>query len=284
MRPIQERLTMLAADLREDSRKAGIAAEQARPDVEQTAAILTARREHIEELEAQLAEIKAQLAEARAGHQEATEAHADALAVLAGHERDGQEAADMAARLDLLARGHRAPDDVPPAEALAATGLMPRPFMWGCQVGDRIALHWIDGKCDAGRVADIDGTVLRLESGEEAHAHLIERVEVLPPTEVPADVAGDGTRMNDDHPPAVRRAEEDAARVPATPPVPTEPAAGLTMPDLGAPIEPLPPAEPTGQPRHAAPRDSTSTGRMRAISKALGLVHQPADEQQGDDQ
>jgi hypothetical protein len=115
-------------------------------------------------------------------------ADAERLAMRAGADyagliRDAKWAEERAAELTAQITPN-------PREQLAATGLIPRgPFMWGCQPGDRIDLYWIDGKRTTGRVAGIDGQVLRLEGGEEAHPHLIERVDVLPKEGEPGPVS-----------------------------------------------------------------------------------------------
>lgn len=128
MRPIQERLAGLAADLREDSRQAGIAAAEAKPHVEQAAVDMGETRKAVESLERQLDELQRALTEAHAAHKTATDYHAACLADLARHERDGQKAADVASELDALAVQHAAaPALLPPHEALAATGLMHDP-------------------------------------------------------------------------------------------------------------------------------------------------------------
>lgn len=49
----------------------------------------------------------------------------------------------------------------------------------------------------------------------------------------------------------------------------------VTMPDTGIGPDPLPPAEPTAEPRHAKPRNSRLTGGFRA----LGLIRDHGDEQ-----
>lgn len=105
MTPITDRLSALAAQMREDARQAGINATKARPAVEKTAADVEAARKLLAEAE---------------------KAHREAEAVVARHEKDGQEAADMAAKLDRLAAEHRTPPELPtPDEAVAAAGLAP---------------------------------------------------------------------------------------------------------------------------------------------------------------
>ncbi|KAB2384726.1 hypothetical protein [Actinomadura montaniterrae] len=128
MTPITDRLSALAAQMREDARQAGINATQARPAVEKTAADVAAARKLLAEAE---------------------KAHREALAVVARHELDGQEAADMAAKLDRLAAEHRTAPELPtPDEAAAAAG-------WGeCPVCDRPVAH----KGDAEWTHNDDGT------------------------------------------------------------------------------------------------------------------------------
>lgn len=92
MTPIADRLSALAAQMREDARQAGIHATKARPAVEQAAADVEAARKLLAEAE---------------------KAHREALAVVARHELDGQEAADMAAKLDRLAAEHRTAPELP---------------------------------------------------------------------------------------------------------------------------------------------------------------------------
>jgi hypothetical protein len=109
MTPITDRLSALAAQMREDARQAGIHATKARPAVEKAAADVEAARKLLAEAE---------------------KAHREAAAVVARHELDGQEAADMAAKLDRLAAEHRTAPEMPtPDEAVAAAGLAPADFI-----------------------------------------------------------------------------------------------------------------------------------------------------------
>lgn len=107
MMPVHERLTALAADLREDSRKAGCAATEAQPA--------------LDEARAEVAELQRRLDEAKAREQEIA-------AQVAEHEHLGQRSADVAeevARLAEIERQRAKP--APPHVQHDATGLMREP-------------------------------------------------------------------------------------------------------------------------------------------------------------
>lgn len=122
MTPITDRLSALAAQMREDARQAGIHATEHRPLIEKAAAKVADARRQVEELERQHAEAMAALKEYQ---RDTEERHALAVATVEQYEKDGQEAADMAAKLDRLAAEHRTAPELPtPDEAVAAAGLV----------------------------------------------------------------------------------------------------------------------------------------------------------------
>ena len=233
--PVTPAITVLdilarqAAEHREHARNRGIAATDAKAPLKEAASILTARREHIEELEEQLAEIKAALADARAGHQEATARHAEALAVHAQHEAEAQQAADIAESLDRIAAQMRGRADVPPAEALAATGLMPKQVIdLAPHVGHDVVIRTSGGTKVAGHLLDADREHARVRQPDD----MVCTVAV-------ADVREVQQVREIDPPPGL---DLDKANAPDAPPISVDPFGA--SPPVVAPTPPHDPDQP----------------------------------------
>lgn len=258
-----ELLAKQAAEQRELSRARATEATDAKPAVEQAAAAMTSSRKAVEALEDQLAELHRAIAEteqaiadAQGTHQRTTDAHAEALATVAAHEAEAQQAADIAESLDRIAKQMRDARPEPPHEALAATVLMTEPpkVVEASEAPCPVCLAPMPGPHNPG-CARIDEVLDDLATPDDS-----------PFTAVPAD------------PGTVARVTN---ALPVTaPPTPDEPDPGVTMPDLGPARPPLDPPPGHGVHTHAKPSD----GLMSRLTGGWPVVgRRRTDEQDGSD-